>query len=63
MCIVAAEMVGVKTGGLGYYILVMMDIGRFENVFAGMILIGIIGFVMVTAMSYLERRLSKWARM
>jgi len=63
MCIVAAEMVGVKTGGLGYYILVMMDIGRFENVFAGMILIGIIGFIMVTAMSYLERRLSKWARM
>jgi len=63
MCIVAAEMVGVRTGGLGYYILVMMDIGRFENVFGGMILIGIIGFVMVTAMSYLERRLSKWARM
>jgi len=63
MCIVAAEMVGVKTGGLGYYILAMMDIGRFENVFAGMILIGIVGFIMVTAMSYLERRLSKWARM
>lgn len=61
MTIVAAELVGVKGGGLGVYIHSMSDIGRFENVFAGMFVIGIIGFLMITTATYVERRLSKWA--
>jgi len=61
MTIVAAELVGVKGGGLGVYIHTMSDIGRFENVFAGMFIIGIIGFLMITAVTYVERRLSRWA--
>jgi len=63
MCLVAAELVGVKGGGLGLYIMIMSDVGRFENVFAGMILIGILGFLMVMSMTYIERRLSRWAGM
>jgi NitT/TauT family transport system permease protein len=61
MTIVAAELVGVKGGGLGVYIHSMSDIGRFDNVFAGMFIIGIIGFLMVTTVTYIERRLSRWA--
>jgi NitT/TauT family transport system permease protein len=63
MCVVAAELVGVKNGGLGVYIMLMSDVGRFENVFAGMIIVGFLGFVMVTIMTYVERRLSRWAGM
>jgi len=61
MAIVAAELVGVREGGLGLYIHVMSDYGYYENVFAGMFLIGIIGFLMITTATYLERRLSRWA--
>lgn len=60
MCLVAAEMVGVVGGGVGHYILAMASVGRFEEVFAGMIIIGILGFVTVGAASYIERRVSKW---
>jgi NitT/TauT family transport system permease protein len=63
MCIVAAEFVGVKNGGLGLYIWDMSIVGMWDKVFAGMILIGIIGFLMVTGVSFLERRISKWAGM
>jgi len=62
MAIVAAELVGVREGGLGFYIHVMSeDFGLYANVFAGMFLIGIIGFLMITTVSYIEKRLSRWA--
>jgi len=62
MAIVAAELVGVREGGLGFYIHVMSeDFGLYENVFAGMFLIGVIGFLMITTVTYIERRLSRWA--
>ncbi len=60
MSIVAAEMVGVRGGGLGFYIWTMGEIGRFDNVFAGMIVIGLVGWAMIRAMGYLEQRLSAW---
>lgn len=61
MTLIAAELVGVKGGGLGIYIHSMSEIGRYEKVFAGMFLIGILGFLMVTTVSYAERWLSRWA--
>jgi len=62
MAVVAAELVGVREGGLGFYIHVMSDdYGLYENVFAGMFLIGIIGFLMITTVTHIERRLSRWA--
>lgn len=60
MCMVAAEMVGVSEGGVGFYILAMAQVGRFEEMFAGMIVIGILGFLTVGGASYIERRVSKW---
>lgn len=57
MSIVAAEMVGVKGGGLGVYIWAMAEVGRFDSVFAGMALIGLIGLGLTGGMGYLQRRL------
>jgi NitT/TauT family transport system permease protein len=56
MSIVAAEMVGVKGGGLGVYIWSMAEVGRFDAVFAGMILIGLLGMLLTGAMGLVERR-------
>jgi len=61
MCVIAAELVGVKGGGLGLYIELMSWAGLYENVFAGMILIGVLCYLTVTGMTCIERRLSRWA--
>ncbi len=63
MCIVAAEMVGVTGGGVGFYIKAMSDVGRYEEMFAGMIIIGFLGFVTVGSASRIERRVSRWMGM
>jgi len=57
MSIVAAEMVGVKGGGLGVYVWSMAEVGRFDAVFAGMALIGLIGLGLTGGMGYVQRRL------
>jgi NitT/TauT family transport system permease protein len=59
MCIMAAEMVGVKGGGLGVYIWSMGEIGRFDAVFAGMAIIGVVGIALTGAMGWVEKRISK----
>ncbi len=61
MSIVAAEMVGVRGGGLGQYIWSMGQVGRFDLVFSGMIIIGSIGYSMVKIVGYAEKRLSAWS--
>ncbi len=58
MCIMAAEMVGVKGGGLGVYIWSMSEVGRFDSVFAGMALIGAIGFILTEVMGFVQKRLT-----
>lgn len=63
MCIVAAELVGVTGGGVGFYIKAMADVGRYEEMFAGMIIIGLLGFITVGSASKIERRVSKWMGM
>jgi NitT/TauT family transport system permease protein len=63
MCLVAAEMVGVVGGGVGHYILAMAQVGRYEEMFAGMIIIGFLGFTTVYIVSKIERRVSKWMGM
>jgi ABC-type nitrate/sulfonate/bicarbonate transport system permease component len=57
MSIVAAEMVGVKGGGLGVYIWTMAEVGRFDAVFAGMALIGLVGLGLTGGIGYVQRRL------
>lgn len=42
MCIVAAEFVAAEGGGLGYFILANSDFGYYPEMYAGMVLIGIL---------------------
>jgi ABC-type nitrate/sulfonate/bicarbonate transport system permease component len=62
MSIVAAEMVGMREGlGLGYYVWVNYDsYGFYDNMVAGMILIGFIGWLMNFVIQRVEKRLIKW---
>ncbi len=60
MCIVAAEFVGGKMG-LGFYIWAAYSIGgKGEEIIAGMISIGLIGYFMDRALLELEKRLLPW---
>lgn len=61
MAIVAAEMVIRSPVGLGYFIWNMGDLGRYAEMVAGMIAIGVIGYVMNISILVLQRRFIKWA--
>jgi NitT/TauT family transport system permease protein len=58
MTIVAAEMTVVFSEGLGWYIWDRAWIFKYDEMFAGMLMIGIIGIVMFKSISYAER----WVR-
>jgi ABC-type nitrate/sulfonate/bicarbonate transport system permease component len=63
MCIVAAEMVGNYGGGVGFFINDMAVRGQFEFMYAGMIVIGLLGILTTGVASMFGRRLSKWMGM
>jgi NitT/TauT family transport system permease protein len=63
MCIVAAEMVGSYGGGVGYFINDMAIRGDFDLMYAGMIVIGMLGILTTGVASLIEGRLSRWAGM
>jgi len=55
MCIVAAEMIGAQGGGLGYYIITQaLTLGLYDKMFAGMIVVAILGLLTTGIMQYLE---------
>jgi len=56
MSIVAAEMVGVEGGGLGVYVWSSAEVGLFDRVFAGMVMIGALGLLLTAGMGLIERR-------
>jgi ABC-type nitrate/sulfonate/bicarbonate transport system permease component len=60
MAIVAAEMVIRSPVGLGYFIWNMGDLGRYAEMVAGMIVIGVIGYVMNISILLLQKRFIKW---
>jgi len=61
MTLVAAEFTGVKSGyGLGYMIMTARDIQRADQIVAGMLVIGLIGFGMDSLIRIGERRLLQW---
>jgi ABC-type nitrate/sulfonate/bicarbonate transport system permease component len=60
MCIIAAEMIGGETLGLGRLILNYGELLRFDDVLVGMVLIGLIGLFMNEIFIQVERRLFKW---
>ncbi|MBI0584514.1 MAG: ABC transporter permease [Methanomassiliicoccus sp.] len=63
MCIVAAEMIGAQGGGVGAIILRNGDIGLYEYMFAGMLMIAILGLLTTWLSKFIEGRVSKWMGM
>lgn len=59
MCIVAAEMIGAVGGGVGYYIYFMEQLGKYEYMYAGMVVIAILGILTVGISRYIEQYLSR----
>lgn len=61
MCVIAAELIA-ATSGLGYMIQMARTTIETEKVIAGMVVIGVIGFIMNAIMLWIERRLVSWDR-
>ena len=61
MTLVAAEFTGVRTGyGLGYMIMTARDIQRPDEIMAGMLVIGSIGYLINGGLKTCERKVVKW---
>jgi len=60
MCLVAAEMMPGSNAGLGYLIWYAYELLRTEIIVAGMIVIGLIGFVMDRGFRYVEKKQFAW---
>ncbi|KYK33618.1 MAG: hypothetical protein AYK18_04630 [Theionarchaea archaeon DG-70] len=61
MCLVAAELTGLKSPvGLGYLIMEARDLGKADVVMAGMIAIGVIGYIMNAVLRWTENKLVRW---
>ncbi len=61
MTLVAAEFTGVKSGyGLGYMIMVARDIQRPDFVMAGMVAIGLLGYLLDVGLRRFEAKLLRW---
>lgn len=59
MAVVAAEMVR-SDDGIGWLIIRGMEVGNAQQIMVGMVAIGIVGFLIATGMSALERRACRW---
>jgi NitT/TauT family transport system permease protein len=59
-CIVAAEMIGGETIGLGRLILKYADLMMINEVVVGMLLIGIIGLLCNEVVLQIEKRVFRW---
>jgi NitT/TauT family transport system permease protein/sulfonate transport system permease protein len=60
MCVVTAELIAAQTG-LGYMIQQSRMLFQINNVVAGMVTIGLVGFAMSAVLERVERRVNAWA--
>jgi NitT/TauT family transport system permease protein/sulfonate transport system permease protein len=60
MCVVTAELIAAQTG-LGYLIQQSRMLFQINNVVAGMVTIGLVGFAMSAVLERIERRVNAWA--
>lgn len=60
MCIVAAEMIGGEMVGVGRLILKYAELIRMGEIIVGMLIIGIIGFIMNEIFIMVETRIFRW---
>ncbi|KQM11904.1 hypothetical protein AOA80_06015 [Methanomassiliicoccales archaeon RumEn M1] len=63
MCIVAAELFAAQGGGIGVLITAGQSIGRYDIMFAGMVVVGLLGIVTLALSEFLERRVKIWTGM
>ena len=63
MCIVSAEMIGARGGGLGYLIQTCFNMGMYEYMFAGMVMVGILGIATALFGRFIEKEVSIWMGM
>lgn len=61
MSVIAAELVGAQSG-LGYMIQLNRVLLRTENIIAGMLTIGMLGYAMHRGMNFLQRVVAPWSR-
>jgi len=63
MCVVAAEMFGASTSGIGYKIQFWGNLHRMDHVMAYMLLLGFIALIIDSLFRYVvEQRLSRWRK-
>ena len=60
MCIVAAEMIGGEPVGVGCLIINTAELLQLAPVISGMLVIGILGFIMNEMLLIAERKMFKW---
>jgi len=60
MCIVAAEMIGGEMIGIGRLILKYAELIRMGEIIVGMLVIGVIGFIMNEIFIVIERHIFRW---
>ncbi|MCE5335722.1 MAG: ABC transporter permease [Desulfobacteraceae bacterium] len=60
MCIVAAEMIGGEMVGIGRLILKYAELIRMGEIIVGMLIIGVIGFIMNEIFIIIEARIFRW---
>jgi NitT/TauT family transport system permease protein len=63
MCIVAAEMLGVRGGGLGDLIWQSYSSGNYAELYAGVVMLGIMGFLTTELARILSQEVRKWMGM
>lgn len=64
MCIVAAEMMPIQGGtGVGYYIWLSADYGRYDFTYATMLVIGLLSILTTGVAEMIEKRVSRWMGM
>ena len=61
MCIVAAEMMPIQGGtGVGYYVWLSADYGRYDFTYATMLVIGLLSIMTTGVAEIIEKRVSRW---
>lgn len=63
MCIVAAEMIGVRGGGLGDLIRTAGDSGNYDVMYAAMVMLGLFGFLTTEVARILSQEVREWMGM
>lgn len=61
MCIVAAEMMPIEGGtGVGYYVWLSASFGRYDFMYATMLVIGLLSILTTGVAELIEKRVSRW---